>query len=194
MPSVLPFTVFNRSRRSGRPAILHRDDDHTVFELDVHVDDDQPPPRPKDESESRPQPSEWRPKQRELLERLDRAPHPVARVGWQAVTEYQPVEILDGRTGDLDASQALQLVETNGIAAMGLIEPALRPFESAGDCVEHVDNVARIGICVVDRMREKRPGQRPLVDVSPLREATKLRLVRGVQRDIQTSHRADRTR
>jgi len=176
-----------RRRRSA--AILDRDDDDSLLLLEVRVHDHHPAPRAEHEPEAFPAPTQRCSKERELLERLNRAPDSSLRVLRQAVRKDQPLEILDGGRRELDPRHGLQLVEPDRLAGASLVESELSALERAGNAVEELDDVACIDIRLVDRLGQKRSSQRSLLRVRPFREQRELRGALGIQRDVQTRWR-----
>src|SRR5919107_4515316 len=68
----------------------------------------------------------------------------------------------------------LELVECDRVAAARLLGAEARAFVGARDGVEQRDDVARIGVGVVERGAQERARQRPLVDVRAFGEAGQL--------------------
>jgi hypothetical protein len=151
-----------RSTRGS--SVLDRYDNDAIMLLEVGVDEDHPAPRAEEEAESGPASAELCSHERELLERLQRAPDAFACVGGEAVRSYEVREIGDRGLGEFDARH-LQLVERHRLAVAGLLEPELRPLEGPVDPVEQFGDMTSIRVGFVERVGEKRARERTFLDV-----------------------------
>lgn len=98
-------------------------------------------------------------------------------------TEVEAPEVLDRGPDELDPGCGSELVEGGGLPIASLLESELRSLERLGDPVEDLNDVVRIDVRPVDRVREERPRERALPHVSPLHEPGELGRVLLVQRD-----------
>lgn len=121
---------------------------------------------------------------RELLQRPERAPGPGPRVAREGVGADERVEVFERGGAQLDASHELQLVERNGLAGFCLPPSEPGALVRAGDAVQQLDHVPRIGVCFVERARRQRAGQRSLLDMRSLSQSGQLRRPLAVEDDV----------
>ena len=143
-----------RDRCSGCPAVLGRDDDHSILSLEKEIDDDQPGPRANEEpqlatvgknpklgTEAR-EMSEWR------SGRLDSR----ARVRGQGVGQAEAVQAEKSGLAPLELSHRLvRLAEWSRAAGSGIGDPGFDPLPGARDAVEKSEDVCRIRVSLFDR-------------------------------------------
>lgn len=169
-------------------------DDHAMLGLDEHVDQQHPTPRSEHEPKAVPSPAQRRAHQREALERPQRPGNAGTRALRQAVSADQRVEIFERRVGELDAGHALQLIEADRLHSPRLAQTQLRALVSPSDPVEQLDDVSRIGIGLIKRVRKQRPRHRPGLHVHPLGQPRQLRCLLVIQRDVDALHIPQATR
>jgi len=104
------------------------------------------------------------------------------------VRPNQSLEILDGRTGELDPSHALELVKENCVAAPCLLCAELCTFVRAGDPVEKLGHVPRIWIGFVEYARKQRPSDGSRLQMHPLREPLQFCSVLVLECDVESLH------
>jgi len=114
---------------------LDRDDDDAVVGLEDDVDEQQPPPRSQEEAKACPVAAQLRSHEREGLQCAQRSRDPGGCVGRKTVRANEAIEILEGRHRELDASHELQLVESDGVAGLRLLQAELSALVGAGDGV-----------------------------------------------------------
>ncbi len=116
------------SRCSGGAGVLQGDDESFIALLVVNVDDEQPSPGSEHEAKRAPAALQRVADSWESLERTQRARDSRASVGWQAVREDQPVEVLDrygAERGARHRVRRLELVQADGLAGETALEPEL---------------------------------------------------------------------
>ncbi len=86
----------------------------------------------------------------ELAQWLQAGMHARSGIRRQRQPSDEPVQILDGSTGELDLRHALQLVETDRVTGGGLTTAKLGPLPRTIDPVEDRDDGVRVGVRVVD--------------------------------------------
>ena len=89
----------------------------------------------------------------------------------------QPVEVFDGRYGQLDPRHGSELAERDRVSGSGLLEPAGRPLERAGDPIEDLDDAARVDVRLVDGPSQEGPSERSLLHVRALGQSGSTRPV-----------------
>jgi len=104
------------------------------------------------------------------------------------------VEVLDGRGREFDARHWLQLVERDRLAGVGLLATELRALKRARDDVEEIDNIAGVGIGVIQRAGQQRASDRPGLDVHAIRKPRELLGLLILQRDVESFHELYGTR
>ncbi len=122
--------------RSWRSPVLHRDDDRSIFLVEVDVHEDHRPPRPEQEPVARPPSVELGTEARESGERCQRASDPFPRIGGKAVRGDESFEILDGGRAHLDRGHGLEVIERDGPARPGIVDPFSRSLERTRDAIE----------------------------------------------------------
>src|SRR4051794_9693245 len=90
-----------------------------------------------------------------------------------------------GPTTTLATNGARQLLERDAFAGADLAPAQLRALIRTGDAVEQLDYVARVCVGLVDRRRQQRAGQRPLLQVRALGQALEALGALSVKREIQ---------
>jgi hypothetical protein len=170
-------------------SVLDRHDNEAVLLLDVRVHENEPAPRAEEEPKPLPPAAELGTEKRELLQRAQRPPHAFVRIGGKAVGVDESREIRDCGLAQLNARH-LEVVERNRAPGPRLLQAHLGALERTVDAVEQLGDVPRIGIGLVERVREKRAGERPFLDVRAPREPSQLRGVLAVERDVQPVNRS----
>ena len=105
----------------------------------------------------------------------------------QAVSEDQPLEVVDGRPRELDPGHGLELVDRDGLSGSSLLEPELCAFEGARDPVEELDHMTSVHVRLVDCVREEGAGESPFLGVRALGQECELCSALGIESDIQTT-------
>src|SRR3954454_591024 len=90
-----------------------------------------------------------------------------------------------GPTTTLATNGARQLIERDPLAGANLAPAQLRTLIRAGDAVEQLHHVARIGVGLVDGCGQQRAGQRPLLQVRAFGQALEALGAFGVEREIE---------
>jgi hypothetical protein len=132
---------------------LDRHDDHAALGFDEDVDEEQPTPRAQEESKTLPPAPELGPHERETLQRTEGSRDPRAGVGREAMHANQSVQVLERRASQLDRGHLLELVERHGLPGPRLLQTELRPLVCPRDPIEQLNDVAGVGVRLVDRAR-----------------------------------------
>src|SRR5438876_178977 len=121
----------------------------------------------------------------EALESLHRAPDPFFGVRRKAVGNDQSLDVPGRRLAELDARQPLQAVERDGLTVTALLASELDTFEGAGYPGEQIRHGSTVDVCLVDRPRKKRSGERALLQMRLVREPAQLRSLLRIERDVE---------
>ena len=127
------------------------EDHHAVLGRVVLVDQQHPSPRPEDEAQALPSSGELGAQTGELTQWLQAGTHAPSGIRRQRQDGDEPVKVLDRSTGELDASHALQPVETDRVTRGGLATANLGPLPGSIDPLEDRDDRVRVGVRVIDR-------------------------------------------
>ena len=96
------------------------------------------------------------------------------------------IEVLDRLRTQPDVSHGSELVERDGLAETRAGQILHRSLISPWDAIEQRDDVARLWIGVVDRLKKQRPRQRSLLQMSALRQLRQLGVVLRVKCYVHT--------
>lgn len=163
---------------------MHCDNDDAVFRLEVDVDEQQPAPWAEHEPKAVPSALECSAHPGELPETAQRSRDAAARTGGQAVGDDHALEILERRRGQFDRRHLLQLVDGDRLSCVRLAQPELCALVRAVDTVQERDDIARIGIGVIQGLCEQRARNGARLDVHALSQAQELLRLFVVQRDV----------
>ncbi len=94
--------------------------------------------------------------------------------------------MFDGGDRELDACHSLQLVQHDRLAGPGLLEATLSARKRAGNAVQQLDDVPRIGVDLIERIGMQRSRDRAGLDVHAVGEARELLRLFIVERDVQS--------
>jgi hypothetical protein len=112
---------------------MDREYDHPILDIHEDIDNNHPAPRPEKKSQACPPAFQLRAEKWKALEVAKRTPKPLPRILRKAVCPDQRLEILDRALRQLDTSHALEIVERDGPAGPGFLEPLLSPLERPWD-------------------------------------------------------------
>ncbi len=174
-----------RRGRSGRAGVLDGGDEDDILALVVYVDEQQPAPGAKEEAEGVPAPRQFAPEAREALERAQRALDANSGVGGETVGEDQAVEILERGGAQPDLGHRLEFVQRDRLARQAALQPELSTLIRTRDAIEQRGDVARVGIGFLDRRREQRAREGPLLHVCALRQLRQASSVLAVEHHVQ---------
>lgn len=97
----------------------------------------------------------------------------------------QPCQVVACRTAQFYAGQLGKIVERNCLAGASLLEAEQGTLESTRDAVEEFHHVLGIGICIVERARQKRPGECSFLNMRARCQPGELRGMLAAERDVQ---------
>jgi hypothetical protein len=152
--------------------------------LVIDIDDQQPSPRAKDETERPPAPFQFAADARKALEQTYGTPHATSGVRRQAVRHDQAVEVLNGDRAHADLGHRLQLIQGDRVARIRRLNTGPCAVPGAWNSVEECDDVAGVWIAFVDRDREQRSRERPLLHVRSLRQPRQTRGMLRIKRHV----------
>jgi hypothetical protein len=115
----------------------------------------------------------------------------VRRIRRQLVRKDQLAEVLDGRRGQTNVCH-LQLVETDRLAARGLVAAELHPLPRSWDPIEHGRKIRRLALYLRQRFGEQSDRQVVLLRMRALGQGgeTRSRLLIEIDADLMRPSRS----
>jgi hypothetical protein len=105
------------------------------------------------------------------------------------MSSNQPVQVGSRGPRDLDPRHALQVVESYCSTGSSVLESLLGSLECSWQTIQQRSYVPRIGVRLIQSLREQRSCEGAFVNVRSLSQPCQLGCIRWIERDIETPAR-----